>query len=444
MSAAPLLDGALRVTGFYEQALKSNDVGRELGFAPADTTYTLAAINSLAVVQSEQAEAVNNYFVHATPGTNNTLTAALSVAPSRHSYGALLSYEHYIPLFGGWYMGAQVPLVDSRTNLYLTQVNSDLHTPGELLNYFSGAYSSDTAGRKQGKVTKLRFDHYEHSTSNVVQLEVTLRKQLFANSRVSVDVRGEVTIPTSSPVDGSRLYQPTIGTNGHYQVGATATASALAWNGSKRCFGAELRAHAAYRFAREQSRTIPFSSGIEQQPLGHYALLTHTSAAAGDYLTPASEVLTQRCSVAPGMRVEGTSLLIYKHNDWQWLTGYTYAFAEAEAVTAPAWSDQGYAFAGPAYNTALSFAAQSSTSNVVQPIKTSDGSTHDHIIVTDLAPSLAGAPRMHSHTLWIQGSYAFKLALVTCKLNLGAACTVDGSAQVGIPVSAWGGLSLKV
>jgi|GEM_PF-4773093 len=443
-SIAPLFDGSLRVTGFYEQMLQSKTVGSVLGYAQPNARHNFALINTQAVVSSEQADAVNNFFVHADTSTNNTLSTAISMAPSTHSYGAIVSYEHYIPLLSSWYVGIQLPLVESRRKLNLSFPDAPLYTPGELLNYFGGAYGSDTAGRAQEKVEHLIFDMHEAEKSGPGQVQLTLRKHLYKNSRITVDIRGECIIPLMSPATTSLLYAPTIGTNGHYQVGATATASFLGWNGTSHCFGAEVRAHAAYCFGCYEDRVIPFGTHIAQHPLGHYALLTHVASRANDKLIPASHVFTQSCLVTPGVQLEGTGACIYKHNDWQWSAGYTYAYADAESVSLPTWSDGGYALAGSQYTTTASYSSQSSSADAIAPITTVDGSTHTNISATDFDATLSGAPQTHAHTMWVQGTYAFKLSALTCYFSMGASCVALASDHVGMPISAWGGLTLKV
>ena len=72
---APLLDGMLRVTGFYEQMLANDTAGRFLGVQPSNTQYTLAHINTAATVAAKQADATNNFFIHADPASAENRTA---------------------------------------------------------------------------------------------------------------------------------------------------------------------------------------------------------------------------------------------------------------------------------------------------------------------------------------------------------------------------------
>ena len=76
--AAPLLDGTLRITGFYEQMLAHSDTGRFIGVQPNNTEYNLVHINTAATVAAKHADAPNNFFIHADPGSANNLNVVLN------------------------------------------------------------------------------------------------------------------------------------------------------------------------------------------------------------------------------------------------------------------------------------------------------------------------------------------------------------------------------
>jgi len=439
-----LLNSSLQVSGFYEQIWHSRTVGALLSNAPSTATYNFVRIGTSASVTAGTADAVNNYFVHNDPAVANTLSTQLSIAPSYHCYGALFTYDQYVPLFSGFHLGAQLPLVDCRTNIHLIEENKTQNSTGELLNYFAGTYSSDTAKRAQTALLYVKFDVYEHQLGGASHLDLWMRKRLFSLPRLTLDGRMLLTVPLISPTSGHYLMPSTIGSNGHWIVGADLAAKTLLWGSEENRLMLHARVHGHYVAGTKEKRVIPLLSTRDQSPFGHYALFTNKNSSANDTLVPAANLLAKNISITPGFQYETTGLIEYRHNSVSFLGGYTYAHHTKESLGSFKWTDDTYAIAGSAYDTTQTFAAQELTANALVPITTNSGASHTYVQKADLDKTKAEQLERTLHTFWFQASHHIKIYTGTVSAQVGFAGTVSSSSFHGYPLSVWGSLSLQV
>ena len=266
---------------------ESTDAGRfHQGTQPTDTGYTFVHINTASTVEAGHADAVNNRFVHFDPAGSNDLTLKLDAKPSRYSYGALFSYEQYIPLFGGWYVGAKIALSDYRTKLNLRYVGQTIVQPGNLPSFFSGQYSSDTSGRAQEKLTFNRFDLYELQRGGTSQIDLWARRAFFHTDRFQLNGSVHLTIPTIHSAPGSYLYSPTMGSNGHWSTGSSLHTQMQVWQNGDHSITCDLRGYIGYSLPEKEERVIGMSPALKNASFGHYNLLAQRDSTANTPLFP--------------------------------------------------------------------------------------------------------------------------------------------------------------
>lgn len=440
---APFLDGTLRVTGMYEQMLSSTAAGRFVGTQPSDTSYTFAHINTAASVTAKQADATNNLFVHADPdGGGNDLTTKLNAKPSYTYYGVQLDYDQYLPVFGGWYLGLQMPIVDCRTNLNIAAIDGTQYSPGDLLTYFAGLYHSDTSKRAQEKLAHGIFDSTQRQYSGASQINVGLRKVLWHTTRLQFNTTLHLTMPMISPTNSTHLFAPTLGSNGHWDAGVSAHAGLQLWNRYQNTMAINVRGSLGYGLSAKEQRTIGLHPTVTVAPFGHYALLTSTQATADTALRPAANLLSQKITITPGWHYEATGMLSWRGKNLQVELGYTLSGREAESAGSFTWSDNTYAIAGSAYDTAQTFAAQVAIDNALTPIATSQGASHTYLQTADLSTTQALMPATTAHLVWGSLTYATHLGSLPFHVRAGISGNVAGNSWLGRAFSAWASAQL--
>lgn len=439
------LDGTLQVTGFYEQLLASKEVGKFVGVAPTNTEYNIVHIAPDTVVTAKGADAVNNYFVHSDPtAPANTAALKLQLSPSYIYYGALPSLEMKLPFWSNWYVGAQVPVVDCRTNVHRAEKQAISSNPGELLNYFAGTYASEASTHRQEKIGHVLFDATLKQQSGTPHIDVWLRKELWTFPRLAIHGKALLTVPLIEPASDKYLHGPTLGSNGHWAVGGELQSVVKIWEKYGKAVQLHLGGQARYVLGAKESRVMPLATSVVAHPFGHYALLTHITQAADEPLIPAVNRLSKKVTVTPGLQYELKASLRYRTTRWQIEAGYTFAHDDAEKLSSFKWEDDTYRLAGSAYNTTQSYAAQTGVGSAFVQVALQDGSSHTFLQKTDLAPARAGHPERELHTAWGQIVYHVKNKYAPLSFHAGIAGTASGSSFVGHAFSAWGGLQLRI
>lgn len=433
-------DGTLHLTGLIERQFKSSDTGRFLGTQPNNTSYTLAHINTAATVAAKQADATNNLFVHADPAGANDMSVTFTAKPSRTLYGLLATYEQYIPLFGGWYVGAQTALVDNHADLNIEKVNSTAMAPGDLPGFFAGHYYSDTAKRRQEKLKYNQFDTHSIQRGGISNIDLWLRKPFLSANRALLDLRLLISMPTISPVSSQYLYTPTLGSNGHWEVGSELHAALEIWRRRKTAIAFNLHGYLGYTLSKKEPRIPGISSAYTVAPFGQYALLTNKTNTGGQALQPAANLLHQEIRITPGLSYEGTGSISWQGENLHVLLGYTFHGKEGETAGSWHWYDDTYAIAGAAYNTENSFAGQ--TANVVKMVD-AVGSEHTYVQKSDLDINKALLPPHELHTFWLQLSYSRTVGALPLSGHIGIAGTAAGSSWQGHNLSGWASMRVS-
>ncbi|MGD1997767.1 MAG: hypothetical protein PVJ92_02515 [Candidatus Dependentiae bacterium] len=439
------LDGTLQVTGFYEQLLTSKKVGKFLGVAPTNTEYNLVHIAPDTVVAAKGADAINNHFVHADPtAPANTAAVKLQLSPSYIYYGALPSLDLKLPFWSNWYVGAQLPVADCRTNVHRAEKQASSSNPGELLNYFAGTYASEASTHRQEKIGTGIFDATLKQQSGMPHVDVWLRKELFTWPRLAIHGKALLTVPLIEPAGATHLHGPTLGSNGHWAASGQLRAVIKVWEKYSKAVELHAGADLRYVLGAKEQRIMPLSTDVVAHPFGHYALLTHVTHAANEPLVPAINRLTKKVMVTPGLQYEMHSSLRYRTLRWQLEAGYTFVHEAAESLGSFKWEDDTYRLAGSTYNTTQSYAAQTGVGNAFTAVALQNGSSHTFLQKTDLAPARAGHPERELHTMWGQIVYRVKNKYAPLSFHAGIAGTASGSSFVGHALSAWGGIQLRL
>ena len=354
-----------------------------------------------------------------------------------------MSYEQYIPLFGGWYLGISAPLADCTTDLNLTLVNRDASSPGDLTSYFAGYYYSETTQRAQAKLDYNRFDVYSNQRGGISQIDLKLRKKIISSRRIAINLSAYATVPTIEPSTANHLCAPTLASNGHWRTGASVSAELIAWKRTTGTLSVQAQGYAGYTFGASEERVLSIRNTLDVWPFGHYSLLANSSATAHTPLQPAANLLTKRMTITPGISHELSGSVSWRGKQLQIDAGYIYHARQAESGGSWQWEENRFALAGSAYDTSTPFASQKSTENALVTLTESDGKTHTHLRRSDLSLDKALLPACHGHTLWSEMRYHTRMRILPLSACAGIAATVAGSGWLGQNISAWASFNLE-
>ena len=334
-------DGHVQATAFYGESVNRAALGRYFGIGNGKNSFKVGAELTAPIgaggVADNTTELDGGFLIHDRANAqNSTLGGKVTLLPKQTVYGVNLTYrQSFAGPFAGVFFQASAPLVQVKNDLGLKIENETKVTLGTnqfgLSDFFAGRVSADGANAQTG-LTKGKMVGGPRYTTGLADINLQLGYKLVCNEDRHVDVYLRGIVPTGNKSTGEYLFEPLVGNNGHFGMGAGVDADMTLWNDYNRG-RVSLQGGAGYNYIFESTETR--MAGIYRRSedifkFNHYALVGKPGATT---VAPAANALTQDFRVRPGSQLElNTGLSFHSAGGVSVNVGYNLNWREAERV----------------------------------------------------------------------------------------------------------------
>ena len=331
--------GNFQVTGFYQASNSEKELGRYFGMNNHHHML-LGHIASGAALTGADLDLA--YLIHDSAGTARS-EANIKFHPKSESYGAAFAYYQDLEkITKGLFLSVSMPVVhvendlDMHVSIPSTNATSAT-TIAQIQNYFNGTLTYGvlgTAADAQATLTKGKIDG-KRSETGVADIEVKLGYNFLEKEDYRLGLNVGFTIPTGTENKAYYAFAPVIGNGKHWALGAGLEGYYRVWDKDEQNIKLGMALDYRYLFENTEWRTPGLnnvSTGVARE-WGQYHLLGSAVGSTNvTLLTPAANVITQKCDVTPGSQIEGLANVAYNYGGFNFDLGYNMFWREKEHV----------------------------------------------------------------------------------------------------------------
>lgn len=268
------------------------------------------------------------------------LSGIISLSPSVEYVGLRFDYAQYLDRFlPNTTLYISVPFAAVQMNPHFdVQGNPSTVDNKTIADYFRGDVMwqvDQSDGSKivlQGPLSFAKIDGVR-SQSGVSNIDIGVEYLFFNNEKLGLAGRFELFVPTSNTARGEYLFEPLLGTAGHWGLGLSANLSYEPF--SNFVIFSDIRWR--YLFPEVERRTV----GLKNKPWSQYMLVGKVDF---PYVEPAANILTPLLKVSPGNIFEGLLYFSYSQDNIFLEAGYNLFAKQREKVKRQSlFSDTSYA-----------------------------------------------------------------------------------------------------
>ena len=292
------------------------------------------------------------------------LTGQISLAPDITTYGlridCLINLSKFLKRAS---LRLTVPMqhVEHDPHFQINRAtNSSVGEKG-IADYFDGQPMVQASEELDDNETSLRnlqeplqFGkiHGKHCKDGVADLHIRLSYDPLHNQTWIVRLNGFLTISTTSGARSQWLFEPRLGSGGHWGLGAGIQATKTLWQDTEEAPSRTLevlmdgRYH--YFFGNHERRILGLKNNKGSQlNWSHYLLLGQNQTPR---VLPAANVLAEDVRVKPGSQFEAMIMLAYRHEGSVFSIGFDSWFRQREMIRRrDTWRENTYGFPGIEY-----------------------------------------------------------------------------------------------
>lgn len=340
---ALMQDGHVQVTGFYGESVNRASLGRYFGIGNGKNSFQVGSSDDAAT------DLDGGYLIHdqahaaalAHPGAS-TLAGKVTLNPRQTIYGANISYRQSMTgPFAGVFFQASMPIIQVANNLGLTIENPTDVVLGiqhySLADYFAGTVNVEAGANAQLPLNKGKMVMGERRATGLADISLQLGYKLICNEDTHFDVSLRGIVPTGNQSTGDYLFEPLVGNNNHFGIGAGIDADATLWH--KDGHRLSLQGGAEYTYVLEASEMR--MAAIQRRTDDGFKYNQYVAVAAPGapldlakqpVLAPAANGLAQQFSVRPGSQLELLTGLGFHSGGLSVNVGYNLNWREQEQV----------------------------------------------------------------------------------------------------------------
>jgi hypothetical protein len=338
---ALMQDGHVQVTGFYGESMNRAALGRYFGIGNGKNSFQVGSSDDAAT------ELDGGYLIHdqayaAAHAGASTLAGKVTLNPRQTIYGANISYRQSMSgPFAGLFFQASMPIVQVANNLGLTIENpAGVNLGGaqnySLADYFAGTVNVEAGANAQAGLNKGKMVMGERRATGLADISLQLGYKLICNEDTHFDVSLRGIVPTGTQSTGDYLFEPLVGNNNHFGIGAGIDADATLWHKDGHRLSLQGSAQYTYvleanemRMAAIQTRT---DAGFKYNQYVAVAAPGAPVNGSQPVLAPAANGLAQQFSVRPGSQLELLTGLGFHSGGLSVNVGYNLNWREQEQV----------------------------------------------------------------------------------------------------------------
>ena len=334
---ALMQDGHVQVTGFYGESMNRASLGRYFGIGNGKNSFQVGAGND------NDTDLDGGYLIHdQANAAASTLAGKVTLNPRQTIYGANISYRQSMTgPFAGVFFQASMPIVQVANNLGLTIENPTDVVLGiqhySLADYFAGTVNVEAGANAQAPLNKGKMVMGERRATGLADISLQLGYKLICNEDTHLDVSLRGIVPTGNQSTGDYLFEPLVGNNNHFGIGAGIDADATLWH--KDGHRLSLQGGAQYTYVLEANEMR--MAAIQRRTDDGFKYNQYVAVAAPGapldlakqpVLAPAANGLAQQFSVRPGSQLELLTGLGFHSGGLSVNVGYNLNWREQEQV----------------------------------------------------------------------------------------------------------------
>jgi hypothetical protein len=318
----PGFGGAFQITPFFEQSTDAAKAGKFFSFTDKNNFKIQGANLNAAAADAD-----------ALPGNfalDTAYNGKITFNPKRTSYGVHLNYQQDLTnVLENLYMTAAAPVVTVEHSMGMKEEVTagalkfaDVMAGGRLTSDFSEPV-------KYAKINGTQ------RVTGLADAQLGLGYRFMNSDRFRLQGEVHATVPTGANPTGTKMFEATVGNNGHWALGAGLGGRMNVWQNQENednRFSVWLNADLKYLFENNQVRTL----GLKDKPGAQFARMRQQDPAnALNVLAnsvPGVNAMSRAVKVAPGVLAEGMVWGDYTWNAWKFGAGYNVFGRQAETV----------------------------------------------------------------------------------------------------------------
>jgi len=396
--------GALQVFFLLQESENKTAIGSYFGINNRNT-ITIAPHQTPRIPANLYSQTLIHNHEHAT-SKPSTLQGTLSLRPQQTRYSSVFTFHKR--LGKRLYATLTLPCSYLKHELNATVHNETTeHTHRSnygVLDYFAGAVEQIHPSDKQEKLRCAKIKNL-HTRTGIENVQASLGLSLLDTEHDTATCAATVTFPSGTQPTGEYLFEPSLGNNKHWGIGAQITTKHAIMHTPDTLVIINNTMELSYVFKNTQKRTLSIldPEGAEHQ-WGQYVL----GGKNGEYGTfPLANVLTRTVSVAPRLQGTGTVTFSVVKKKHAFDLGYSLHARSAEKISDVCWPNNTYAIAKTTYDTQLPF----DHSQALEDFISSDTLNHrtaessvaiSHIVFASIGASITRG----CHPLTVAGGFA--------------------------------------
>ena len=317
----PGFGGAFQATAFYEQSTDAAKAGKFFSFTDKNNFKIAGTLNAAAA----DADALPGNFA-----LDTAYNGKITFNPKRTSYGVHLNYQQDLTnVLENLYMTAAAPVVTVEHSMGMKEEATagvikfaDVMAGGRLTSDFSEPV-------KYAKINGTQ------RVTGLADAQLGLGYRFMNSDRFRLQGEVHATVPTGANPTGTKMFEATVGNNGHWALGAGLGGRMNVWQNQENednRLSVWLNADLKYLFENNQVRTL----GLKDKAGAQFARMRQQDQAnALNVLAnsvPGVNAMSRAVRVTPGVLAEGMVWGDYTWNAWKFGAGYNVFGRQAETV----------------------------------------------------------------------------------------------------------------
>lgn len=322
----PGFGGAFQATAFYEQSTDAAKAGKFFSFTDKNN-FKIQGLAGANILNTAAADA------DALPGNfalDTAYNGKITFNPKRTSYGVHLNYQQDLTnVLENLYMTAAAPVVTVEHSMGMKEEATagvikfaDVMAGGRLTSDFSEPV-------KYAKINGTQ------RVTGLADAQLGLGYRFMNSDRFRLQGEVHATVPTGANPTGTKMFEATVGNNGHWALGAGLGGRMNVWQNQENednRLSVWVNADLKYLFENNQVRTLglkdkagaQFARMRQQDPANALNVLANS--------VPGVNAMSRAVRVTPGVLAEGMVWGDYTWNAWKFGAGYNVFGRQAETV----------------------------------------------------------------------------------------------------------------
>ncbi len=430
-----LTGGAISITPYYSFSDERKKLARYFMF---DTK------TSLEIGRNKN---IDNRYIKFDETASDKLTGVIKLQPTVKTYSTRIDYHQELKkLSEKLFLEISIPIVSVTNDTNLTIENGVASTENNktIDDYF---YGHNMLQQNEFTLQEpLAFGKFgKEKKTGVADVNIALGYHLIKKPSLMLNLKGLVSFPTSSSPKSKYLFEPTLGTAGHFGVGGTLEGFYQTNDNISFIYDFTYK----YLFSDKQRRILGLKDSDDSTlKWGQYMLLGKANL---PLVIPAANVLRQTVKVSPGSQLEGLFMLSCSYGKLITEAGYNFWWKESENVKKDAyWNPSEYGFVGSDYATQLTTftdgtpqnlfsSTYSNLSNTISSMQISglSSATQGTIAESQLDAKVAASPSAFTNKLFFTLGYEWPQKKSTYILGAGASYEFASSNTVLDETTIW-------